>query len=255
MATRRYPQFILLGDSIIQNGLLLRDGVSLVAGLAEHCQRRMDIVNRGLSGYNTANALVVLEELIPPPSSAKVDLLLVLFGANDACLPSSPTKQHVSIEKYRENLKAIITNPSIAAHNATILLVTPPPVNEHQFADKNRIAEVTAEYAKVVREVAAEFKDNNVVLIDLWTALMKQASKTTPSSIVDGLNGVLLGSHKAPQSAGLGSLLTDGLHLTGAGYLVFLNEVIPEVGKEWASEPLDNPSWIFPHWSIAPRND
>lgn len=169
--------------------------------------------------------LVVLEELIPPPSSAKVGYLLVLLGANDACLPSSPTKQHVSIERYRENLKAMITNPSVIAHNPTILLVTPPPVNEYQFDDNNRVAEVTARYADVVREVAAEFKDKNVVLIDLWAALMKQAIKTTPSGIMDGLDGVLLGSRKAPKCAGLTNLLTDGLHLTGAGYLVFLNEV------------------------------
>lgn len=30
-----YPQFLLLGDSIVQYGSYLRDGVSFVAGLAE----------------------------------------------------------------------------------------------------------------------------------------------------------------------------------------------------------------------------
>jgi len=39
MSSRQYPQFLLLGDSIIQNGCLLRDGFCLNAGLAE---RRFD---------------------------------------------------------------------------------------------------------------------------------------------------------------------------------------------------------------------
>jgi lysophospholipase L1-like esterase len=77
------------------------------------------------SGYNTANVMSVLPELFAPPSCNKIDYLLILFGANDACLPSSPTRQHVPIEKYRENLQAIINHPSVTAHSPTILLVTP----------------------------------------------------------------------------------------------------------------------------------
>lgn len=77
MASRRYPQFLLLGDSIVQYSSFLRDGFSFGAVLEERewaslslpgfisyplsfsctpevsadlvdCQRRVDVVNRGL---------------------------------------------------------------------------------------------------------------------------------------------------------------------------------------------------------------
>jgi lysophospholipase L1-like esterase len=188
------------------------------------------------SGYNTANELVILPELIPAPSCATVEYLLVLLGANDACLPSSPSKQHVSLEKYRQNLTEIITHPSVTAHSPTILLVTPPPVNEYQilagniasgYSEVTRRAETTAQYAQVVREIAVELKEKNVVLIDLWTALMEKALSSTPPDIVQGLNGTLLGSQLVADSQALRDLLVDGLHLTGAGYSVFLSEVSP----------------------------
>jgi lysophospholipase L1-like esterase len=175
-----------------------------------------------------------LPELIPSPSCAKVAYVLILFGANDACLPTSPTKQHVAIDKYRENLKEIIHHPSITGQGCKILLVTPPPINEYQLLvgdlEKGhpaitRLAEVTAQYAAVVREVAAEFKDRNVVLIDLWTALMKRAMMETPKDGLDQFDSKVIGSRTVPENEGLRRLLVDGLHLTGAGYSVFLDEV------------------------------
>jgi hypothetical protein len=80
MASKRYPQFLLIGDSIVQYSNFLRDGFSFGAVLAERecdsftisfnilsqvarvydcsvleisndladCQRRLDVINRGL---------------------------------------------------------------------------------------------------------------------------------------------------------------------------------------------------------------
>jgi isoamyl acetate esterase len=88
-----------------------------------------------------------------------------------------------------------------------------------------------------------ELKDQKVVLVDLWSAMMKEAARLTPG-FVEG--GSLLGSKGKGDSEGFRQLLVDGLHFTGAGYKIFLDEVLPLVGREWADEPLDNPSWIFP---------
>lgn len=145
-----------------------------------------------------------------------------------------------------------MTHPAIAAHKPTILLVTPPPLHEtHLLGDDlkkgykeiTRLQRVTAQYADVVRELAGEYHDQNVVLVDLWTALMKEATRLT-TGYVPG--GGFLGSLEKGYSKGLGDLLVDGLHLTGAGYKIFLKEVLPHVGKGWAEEPFDNPAWIFP---------
>ncbi|KAG4418815.1 hypothetical protein IFR04_008020 [Cadophora malorum] len=258
MTNHKIPQLILLGDSILQFSSYLPHGTAFGAGLAEHCIRRLDVINRGLSGYNTANVLVILEDLIPSPPVAKVDYLILLLGSNDSCLPSSPSKQHVALDKYRENLRTILTHRSILAHGPKILLVTPPPVNEVHLQENDfakgysaltRVQKVTAQYADVVRELATEFKDKNVVLVDLWTALMKEGAKHTPGYVEDGK---MIGTLEKGDNAGLRTLLLDGLHLTAAGYKVFLNEVLPFVGPGWAQESELDPKWVFPHWSVAP---
>jgi lysophospholipase L1-like esterase len=171
---------------------------------------------------------------------------LILFGANDACLPESLTGQHVPIQQYRENLKTILNHPSILAHNPTIFLVTPPPVNETHLEEQDlekgygavtRHPEVTQKYAEVVCEIAAEYEDTKVILIDLWKALMLARLKLTPN---------YEGTSEKRDDEGLRKLLVDGLHLTGAGYKVFSDEVIPLVGREWADEPLNKPALAFP---------
>lgn len=148
-------------------------------------------------------------------------------------------------------MKAILTHPSITAHNPTILLVTPPPVNEvHLEAEDfkrghsalTRHQSVTAQYAEAVRDIAAELKDQMVLLVDLWTAMMKEGIRLTPGYIEEGS---LLGSKAKGDSEGLRHLLVDGLHLTGAGYELFLKEVLPLVGPSPEQEAVSR-AWIFP---------
>jgi len=247
-----YPQFLLFGDSIIQQSSYLRDGYSFGAVLAEHCIRRFDVVNRGLSGYNTANAMVILQDIIPPPNCAKVAFMLILFGANDACLPDSPSRQHVPLEMYRQNIENILAHPAVKAHNPTIFLVTPPPINETQIWADNKAKEystitrrqrVTAQYADAVRQIATESKNDKVILIDLHSAMMQKAISLTPD-YAEGDS--LLGTLQGGDSAALRTLLADGLHLTGAGYKVFIEELLPHI---------ETPPFIFPVWTDAPRID
>lgn len=131
-------------------------------------------------------------------------------------------------------------------------MVTPPPINEVHLQSEDfkkgypsltRTQSNTSQYAAVVRDIAAEFKDQRVVLVDLWSAMMEKATRLTPG-FTEG--GALLGSLEKGDSAGLRHLLVDGLHLTGAGYKVFVDQVIPFIGTTWAEEPLNNPTWIFP---------
>jgi lysophospholipase L1-like esterase len=146
----------------------------------------------------------------------------------------------------------ILTHPSITAHKPKILLVTPPPVHEIHLLENDlkkgytaltRLQRVTAQYANVVCQLAVEYHEQNVVLVDLWTALMNEATTLTTGYVA---GGGMLGSLEKGYSKGLGELLVDGLHLTGAGYKIFLKEVLPHVGKGWAEEPFDNPAWVFP---------
>lgn len=105
---------------------------------------------------------------------------------------------------------------------------------------------MSARYADAARSVAREFQDRNVVLVDLWAAMMGEAEARTPGGVPVPVGGKLLGSREEGDSQALRELLVDGLHLTRDGYEVFLREVVKHVGKAWKDEPEEEPSWIFP---------
>ncbi|KAI0128698.1 SGNH hydrolase-type esterase domain-containing protein [Xylariales sp. AK1849] len=264
-----YDQIVLFGDSLFQGAVDVMDGFSFQAALQALCLRRLDVVNRGFSGWNTEDALKYLPEIFPPPglhgrSGPRLRYLLVLLGANDACLPHSTPPQRVPLEEYKTNLKAIITHPNIIAHNVKILLVTPPPLDEtriHQFdileaglKDLTRKAAISASYSEAARQVAAEVP--GTILVDLQKALMDHALKITPDVTDKDFNGKgepLLGYLEGRRGA-LGQLLPDGLHMSGEAYRVFFDLVKQDIGPfpgsldaKGEKSEFFNP---FPAWNI-----
>ena len=75
--------------------------------LADAYVRKLDIINRGLSGYNTRQALAILPQVIPSPQQARIRFLTIFFGANDARLPDTlpEPQQHVPLEEFMENMR------------------------------------------------------------------------------------------------------------------------------------------------------
>lgn len=142
----------------------------------------------------------------------------------------------------------------VANHHPTILLVTPPPVHEVHLEDEDikkghlsltRHQSVTAKYAEAIRELVEEFQGHNVLLVDLWAAMMKEGARLTPG-FVEGEGGSILGTRAKGDSWGLRSLLIDGLHLSGNGYALFLREVLPLVAPSLDERNQDHQPWVFP---------
>ncbi|KAK4190115.1 SGNH hydrolase-type esterase domain-containing protein [Podospora australis] len=247
MATS-YPQIVLFGDSLFQNAVDTVDGFSFQAALQQQVLRRFDVVNRGLSGYNTSHALRALEQIFPPlvPGSPKIEYLFILFGANDACVPLPTNHQHVPLEKYKANLARIITHPNIAAHEPKIFLVTPPPLDQilrtrldlaNGHPSVTRHAKISAAYSEAARQVAAE--NDGVTLVDLWKGIMDTAIAKTPDF---DTSGPPLGYPEGVRGY-LEHLLPDGLHLSSESYRIFYDLVkhhIPEGDR------------LLPDWQLAP---
>jgi lysophospholipase L1-like esterase len=114
----------------------------------------------------------------------------------------------VPLDQYKENLKTIIQHPATRAQNPRLILITPPPVNEHQLEDfdaakdtpfPSRTAILTKSYAAAVREVGASL---NIPVVDLWSAFMK------PTGWKEG--EPLIGSYEVPNNETFASLFTDG---------------------------------------------
>lgn len=122
-------QIILFGDSITQQSFNQDLGFGFGAALSDAYVRSIDVVNRGFSGYNTRQALHVLPRVLPPPEHARVRLMTVWFGANDARLPGTlgGPQQHVPLDEYKANVKALVNHANVQAHTGIrIILITPP---------------------------------------------------------------------------------------------------------------------------------
>ncbi|GJN77350.1 GDSL Lipase/Acylhydrolase family protein [Purpureocillium lilacinum] len=251
-----YPQVVLLGDSLIQHSAETLDGFSLQSALQTRCLRRFDVINRGFSGWNTANAMKFIDQIFPKPSEAspRIKFLVVLLGANDAVIPLPTTTQHVPLDQYKKNLTTIVNHPHILAHEPKILLVTPPPVDEIRLKELNmaeghpcavRTSAISSSYSETARQVARE--NAHVVSIDLWKGIMDKAIAMTPDDYKEG--GPLLGTPDNGNRGGLASLLPDGLHMSGDAYRVFYGLLKPHIGEEWVNLPVeDRTGYLFPDW-------
>ena len=105
-------QILLFGDSITQYSFNPKlEGFG--AHIAHSYVRKMDVMNRGFSGYNTEWCLPllpqVLSTLLPTPQNGftpSIKLITIFLGANDSVLPGN--RQYVSLENYKNNLIKMI---------------------------------------------------------------------------------------------------------------------------------------------------
>ncbi|KAF2686304.1 SGNH hydrolase [Lentithecium fluviatile CBS 122367] len=247
-----YDQICLFGDSITQDSFNQERGSGFSAKLQHAYIRRLDVVNRGFSGYTSRQALTVLPHIIPSPDVARIRILVIFFGANDASLAESLNGQHVPLPEYKGNLEKIITHPLVVAHSPRIMLVAPPPINEHLqyltdqskgYASLTRTAASTKSYAEVACEVGEKL---GVPVVNLWKAFMEKA-RFQPEGWETG--DPLPGSKKVPQNDKLVELMYDGLHFNPAGYDILFDEFMKVVVDRWPDQQPDNLPMVLPAWN------
>ncbi|XP_076834236.1 isoamyl acetate-hydrolyzing esterase 1 homolog [Brachyhypopomus gauderio] len=216
-----WPRVVLFGDSITQFCFQTNGWGSEIANkLARKC----DVVNRGLSGYNTRWAAAVLPRIITH-SDPVVAAVVVFFGANDSSLEDKNPQQHVPCEEYKENLKGIVGYlASAGVPKDKVVFITPPPLHEACWEKEcilkgsslNRLNSVTGQYAQACVQAAGHC---GVDVLDLWSLMQKDGEDFS-------------------------EYLSDGLHLS-------------EKGKQFVAEHLwtllesrvaDLP-FILPHWA------
>lgn len=102
---------------------------------------KLEMINAGISGHTTVNALARIERDV---LKHQPDLVTVMFGLNDMT--------RVPLEQYRENLKSIVKQCRDAG--AEVLLCTPNSV----ISTSGRPVEKLEQYCDVVREVCKEMQ-------------------------------------------------------------------------------------------------
>ncbi|KAF2875374.1 SGNH hydrolase-type esterase domain-containing protein [Massariosphaeria phaeospora] len=249
-----YDQFFLFGDSITQDSFRQQRGFGFSAALQDAYIRRLDVVNRGLSGYNSRQGLKVLPKIFPSPDQARVRFLVVFFGANDAALPAAVNNQHIPLPEYKQNLEKIITHPLVVAHKPRIILVAAPPINEHLqwLSDQargarelSRVAARTKSYADAAVGVGQKL---NVPVVNLWKAFM---SKTNFNADVWKTGDALPGSKDLAQDEALVKMMYDGLHFAPAGYEVMFEELMNVITQKWPDQVPEKLPMVLPAWNDA----
>ncbi|KAJ7470598.1 SGNH hydrolase-type esterase domain-containing protein [Mycena latifolia] len=234
MAANVQDAIMLFGDSITQAGWT--EG-GFGARLANAYSRKFDVLNRGLAGYNTEWAIPVFEQCLATqqnqPHATKIRILVVWFGANDACI--EPSIQRVPLPKFIENMKYIVHLMQSTDPSTKIILITPPPVNTHQRAADlasreppfalDRTFDTTKAYAEGVKEAAAATK---VSVVDVWTAIWKAAGE---------------------REEALSKYLSDGLHLHPEGYTVVYDALMKTIEEEHAELHHEKLKYVFPAWT------
>mmetsp|Transcript_8116 Transcript_8116/g.17490 ORF Transcript_8116/g.17490 Transcript_8116/m.17490 type:complete len:267 (-) Transcript_8116:238-1038(-) len=190
-------KLLLLGDSLTQ---LCFEGWG--SDLANMFQRRADVLNRGMSGYNTRWYLRYAEDNGIWEEPGNIVLVTIFFGANDAALPERDPAKHVPLPEYQTNLEIIIEKAKEAYAGAKILLIAPPPVHRGQrlkfqkdrYGEKatgipERTSEHTGKYAAVCREVANTKK---IPCLDLFDIMRNNEGNSDEEGIArffwDGLH-------------------------------------------------------------------
>ena len=228
-------KFVLFGDSLTQWGSR-KGGIHNL--LSNHFVRRLDVVNRGFSGYNTKWMLPILKRVFPQESEGDFGmtrLVYIFLGANDLSNPAQDAKlTHVPLNEYGQNLKTIYNHITSHCPKANVFFITAPPVVESwrkdfQLANGAKLSEGwvvdrnnydAKRYADRCKKVAAEL---DAPCIDLYTHMFEKREEY---------------------------LSIDGLHLNAKGYHVIYEHIVETIRKNWPElnvEPAVAPGKSFRH--------
>lgn len=218
-----WPQIILFGDSITQYSFTANGWGS---DIANKLARKCDVVNRGLSGYNSRWAKIVLPRIISKDRNphSHIAAVTVFFGANDCALKAENPKQHVPLQEYAENLKEIAKHlTSVGVTADKVIFITPPPLHEAAWEKEcklagyplNRLNLVAGQYAQACVQAAGQCGAD---ILDLWTLMQK-----------DGQD--------------FSGFLSDGLHLSPKG-----NQFVAEHLWRLLERRVSELPFILPYW-------
>ncbi|KAL0347431.1 UNVERIFIED_CONTAM: GDSL esterase/lipase CPRD49 [Sesamum calycinum] len=230
------PEFVLFGSSIVQMSFSDGGWGSLLTDLYD---RKADIVLRGYAGWNSRNALEVLNQIFPQDAADQPSLVIVYFGGNDSMQPHpSGLGPHVPLPEYLENMKKIALHLRSLSEKTRIVFLTSPPVDEamvrqcfgNALDDQARTNEGCRIYSEALVELCQEM---DVEAINLWTAI-QQRDDWANSSFIDGIH-----------------LSADGCKIVVKEILKVLKKVDWEPSLYWLSMPAEFPE-DSPYYVVGP---
>jgi len=224
--TSNRPMAVVFGDSITQQGFITENS-GWVGLLADYWTRKVDVINRGYSGYNTRLGLNMVREVVCP---LKPSFVTVFFGANDASVEG--TLHHVPLNDFVSNMEGIISILKKDLPAATIVLITPPPVYEPTLTAMN------------IKKGKAIINDRNQANTKRYVDAVKAVGERHSLSVID-VFALLKGEDP---SGAREEFLSDGLHLNSKGNVALYEAFVDEITTahpQWdaAKMEMDRPGW------------
>lgn len=236
-----FKNFILFGDSITQRGYMYEEK-GWVMSLADHYIRKIDVINRGFSGYNTVHALELFSKIFNKEICKNTVLMTLFFGANDSSL--NPI-QMVTPETYVKNMRQLIhlcldTFPE----NCPVIVITPPPCHSKKFNEDRHVHDHenkrTEEFRNLCLATIKEFSGNpRIFHIDIWNDILGDTWDTESEEfdkIIDGY-------------------LCDGLHLNSKGNDLIYTKLIALIDEKLPHLSADNLPLVGPYWRDINKDD
>ncbi|GMG17554.1 unnamed protein product [Phytophthora fragariaefolia] len=233
--TSARPVLLLTGDSFTEQGTYpnLQGWVAL---LGSRYTRSVDVITRGLSGYNTRwflkYVMPALEHEISAKAYTSPSLITVSLGTNDAVLVNgSSPEMHVPITDYKHNLAQIVRRFQKAAPSANILLITPPHIDD----------EARAKYASSRNDAKRGLLDRSDAATRKYSMACVEVANALKVPVLD-----LYTHFSSMPLATRNAMLVDGIHFNAAGYKVVDKQLRSKLQIDFPAlvEPLE--TWQFP---------
>jgi len=192
-------------------------------GLAQRYQRRADVLNRGMSGYNTRWFLAYSKDDGIWEEPGTIKLITIWFGANDASLAKYNPHHHVPLEEYQNNLKRLVILAKESYPSAKLVMITPPPVHHEQRFEYQR-----TRYGDKATGILERTLDS--------AEKYSEACKTVASELdVPCLNMFDLMVNEGGDNDGFGRYLWDGLHFSSEGHDFVCEKLLAFIEKHHPS--------------------
>lgn len=225
-----FNKFLLFGDSITQYSFDPKHGFGAGAALQNLYIRKLDVLDRGFSGYNSEHARLILPQILEAElnSKSEIKLMTIFFGTNDGL----NTFQHVPLPRYIENMEFSI---GLAQERKIKTIIIGPGLHESRmYTDKpltsNKI------YREINDELGKLCSKLDVPFVDTW----KQFQKDSGYSEEDIING----NHPP-----LSKYVNDGVHYTGHAYEVLYKAIVDVIEKVYPECAASNLSLMFPAYA------
>jgi lysophospholipase L1-like esterase len=228
----RYDKFLIFGDSITefsydplpQGSALTQFGFG--GALQNTYTRRLDVIQRGLSGYNTDWALAILPKILEyeHTEQSQIKIATIFFGTNDAVFQGM---QKVEIPQYVDNMRKMIQ--LLQDRGIKVIVIGQGKHDKDNWNQRKpqdiekgilRSNEHAMEYNRALDSLAQELK---VAYVDLYAGFEQYEGNWR-------------------------DLLIDGVHFTGEGYKVMFQLVLDQIKKHYPEFLPENLTYKLPYW-------